>query len=1006
MNEERNDLNELPRRRRRVRITEEENMEVPVPEGNGPDMPAAVPDSGETAKQETRPEHPLTQGADSRVPAEARLMSAAPYGTAGSPVRNRPGTRPMTAARRPEGASPARVYPPVRETYRGGDRTETSQETMPHSLEGATSRVHVGYAPGRMNERNRAAETNRMPEYERMQAQVREYPEYSYAAARPARPESSGPVRTEQRRFTLLHLLVTILVIAGLILTAVLVLPAGSGLREKTAAALQGLLGGGKQEASGITGFTVTGDQGLTAPADVAFLITANKNVRDVRLVDESGNSPDIIPTGENNTDENIWTLRMHVENGYEGELRLQVFRSEEEGWQDTEYSTEVLVMTPPYAEPAGPDDGGTQPEPETDEGEAAEDLSGEPEDQAEDALMPDGTDTEGEADGADEPEWPEETGEPEEEATETPVPTETPEPTPEPTATPEPTPTPALTAEADEKAAPGLIATTVVYNGSKKVKEYNRAAKEVIRMPSGWNYSRRTSYGVLTFRGNAFRTNAAVGTVESADSLQQIWEVKTGSVRGSSQTYYGTEWTGQPAIVKWTREVREGSNIDEGKRGTENLTEVIAAGADGNIRFLDLQDGSMTRNSIKLGYPMRGTPSVHPGGFPYMNVGQYARKMKVKTGKIGLRQYNLYTQKELTLVDGLDGTMHRAYNDAGSFETSALIDRTSDCVVTAGTNGMLYLINLNSEFDYLTRTFKSRPDTIVMISKTKGQKNARTAIESSIAMYDRYVYYADMDGILRCVDTDRLAPVWAVNTGDAVMAAVALELTDTAKEDQEDQPGNVQPEPAADEPQDLPDDETVSTDEGQETPDTRRLDLYTANMLVNRKKGSAQIRRHDALSGKEIWCTEIGVAKDSKGKTDSGCKASPVIGENRLSGLVYFTVTGLNDDGRSKLNVHGDTKAALVALDKETGKIAWAYGLSDRSVSSPIAVYDGEGNGRIIQCAWDGSITMVDGLTGELVHRITVEGNIEASPAAYKDIVVVGTTGKDTEHIYGIRIQ
>ena len=48
----------------------------------------------------------------------------------------------------------------------------------------------------------------------------------------------------------------------------------------------------------------------------------------------------------------------------------------------------------------------------------------------------------------------------------------------------------------------------------------------------------------------------------------------------------------------------------------------------------------------------------------------------------------------------------------------------------------------------------------------------------------------------------------------------------------------------------------------------------------------------------------------------------------------------------------------------------------------------------------------MVDGLTGELVHRITVEGNIEASPAAYKDIVVVGTTGKDTEHIYGIRIQ
>lgn len=967
MNEERNDLNELPRRRRRVRITEEENMEAPVSAQDLPETPAAMPDSGETVKPETRPEHPLVQGADSRVPAEARLMSAAPYGTAGGAVRSRPGTRPMTAARRPEGASPVRAYPPVRETYRGGNRTENGQDTISHPLEEMTSRVHVGYAPGRMSERNQAPETVQTPENDRMQARVREYPEYSYAASRPARQESTGPAGAEQRRITPLHILVTILVIAGLALTALLVLPAGSGLREKAAAAIQGLLGGEKQEDSGITGFNVFGDQGLTAPADVTFSITANKNVRDVRLVDESGESPDIIPTGENNADENIWTLRMHVENGYEGELRLQVLRSEEAGWQDTEFSTEVLVLTPAFAEPTDPEESGTQPEanPETGETAEPEGLTGEPDGRTEGPMLPEGADADGVPDGTDEPEQPEETGEPEVEATETPAPTETPEPTPEPTATPEPTPTPALTAEADEKAAPGLIATTVVYNGSKKVKEFSRAAKEVIRMPAGWDYVKKVQMGVLTFRGNAFRTNGAVGTVESADTLQQIWEVQTGSVRGSSQTYYGTEWTGQPAIVQWSRQVRELSNIDESKRSVKSLKEVIVAGADGNIRFLDLEDGNMTRNSIKLGYPMRGTPSVHPGGFPYMNVGQYARKMKVKTGKIGLRQYNLYTQKELTLVDGLDGTMHRAYNDAGSFETSALIDRTSDCVVTAGTNGMLYLINLNSEFDYLVGSYKSKPSTIVMISKTKGQKNVRTAVESSIAMYDKYVYYADMDGILRCVDTDHLAPVWAVNTGDAVMAAVAL---------------------------DMPADE--------------QLDLYTANMLVNRKKGSAQIRRYDALSGKEIWCTEIGVAKDSKGKTDSGCKASPVIGENRLDGLVYFTVTGLNDDGRAKLNVKGDAKAALAALDKETGKIVWAYGLSDRSVSSPIAVYDGDGNGRIIQCAWDGSIIMVDGLTGELAAQITVEGNIEASPAAYNDIMVVGTTGKDTEHIYGIRIR
>ena len=967
MNEERNDLNELPRRRRRVRITEEENTETPVIPESEPETTDAAPESGETEKRETRPEHPITQSADSRVPAEARLMSAAPYGTAGSAVRSRPGTRPMTAARRPEGASPVRVYPTVREVYRDEDKTEAGRDTLPHSVEGATSRVHVGYAPGRMSERNQAPETNRAPENERMQARVREYPEYSYMPSRPVRQEIAEPVRGEQKRITSLHILVIVLLIAGLILTALLALPAGNDLRQKAAGAIQGLFGGEKKAASGITGYLVTGEQGQTAPADVTFMITANKNVRDVRLVDETGVAPEVFPTGENNTDENIWTLRMHVGNGYEGELRLQVLRSENEGWQDTEFSTEVLVLTPAYAEPtaepaAEPEDGEapSETDEETNPETEAEELSGEPDREPENTGLQAVTDGEDETDGTDEPEWPEEPAETEEEPEETPEPTETPVPTPEPTATP----VPKLTAEADEKADPGLISTTVVYNGTKKVKDYSRAAKEVIHMPAGWDYVKKVQMGVLTFRGNAFRTNGAVGTVEAADSLEQIWEAKTGSARGSTTTYYGTEWTGQPAIVQWSRQVRELSNIDEAKKEKKSLREVVVAGVDGNIRFLDLDDGTLTRNSIKLGYPMRGTPSIHPGGFPYMNVGQYARKMKAKTGKIGLRQYNLYTQKELTLVDGLDGTAHRPYNDAGSFETSSLIDRTSDCVVTAGSNGMLYLINLNSEFDWQVGSYKSKPSTIVMISKTKGQKNARTAVESSIAMYDKYVYYADMDGILRCVDTDRLSAVWAVNTGDAVMAAVALDM------------------PAED-----------------------QLDLYTANMLTNRKKGNAQIRRYDALSGKEIWCTEIGVVKDSKGKTDSGCKASPVIGENKLSGLVYFTVTGLNDDGRAKLKVSGDTKAAMVALEKETGKIAWAFGLSDRSVSSPIAVYDKDGNGRIIQCAWDGSVIMADGLTGELVSKISVEGNIEASPAAYNDIMVVATTGKDTEHIYGIRI-
>ena len=275
----------------------------------------------------------------------------------------------------------------------------------------------------------------------------------------------------------------------------------------------------------------------------------------------------------------------------------------------------------------------------------------------------------------------------------------------------------------------------------------------------------------MLTFRGNAFRTNGAAGTVKSANELEWLWEQKTGSAKSSSnQTYSGTGWPGQPAIVQWSRQIRESANcnIYEAKKEKKRLKEVIIPGMDGVIRFLDLEDGTLTRNSIKLGASFRGTPSIHTGGFPYMSVGQYARKMKSKTYKIGLRQYNLYNQKELSLIDGLDTGMKRALNTTGSFETSALVDRTSDTVITAGTNGMLYLISLNSEFDWNVGVYTSKPSTIVMVSKTKAEKAAQTAVESSVAAYDKYVFYADMGGILRCVDTNTLTPVWAADTGDS----------------------------------------------------------------------------------------------------------------------------------------------------------------------------------------------------------------------------------------------
>ena len=91
----------------------------------------------------------------------------------------------------------------------------------------------------------------------------------------------------------------------------------------------------------------------------------------------------------------------------------------------------------------------------------------------------------------------------------------------------------------------------------------------------------------------------------------------------------------------------------------------------------------------------------------------------------------------------------------------------------------MLYLESLGTTFDFNTGVLTISPSIVAMNSRAKGQKNnSLLAVESSPAAYDKYVFYADMGGVLRCVDTNTLRPVWAVDTGDSVMAAIAISFS------------------------------------------------------------------------------------------------------------------------------------------------------------------------------------------------------------------------------------
>ncbi|MDD3214883.1 MAG: PQQ-binding-like beta-propeller repeat protein, partial [Eubacteriales bacterium] len=124
------------------------------------------------------------------------------------------------------------------------------------------------------------------------------------------------------------------------------------------------------------------------------------------------------------------------------------------------------------------------------------------------------------------------------------------------------------------------------------------------------------------------------------------------------------------------------------------------------------------------------------------------------------------------------------------------------------------------------------------------------------------------------------------------------------------------------------------------------------------------------------------------------GCYASPVVGQNSVSDLVFFTVT------------NGETNATVYALSKSNGSVVWSQTLESPTVSSPVAVYNLLGDAWLIQAESSGKMTMMNAKTGAVLSTLQLDGKIESSPSVYRDVLVISTTGTDSSYIYGIKLE
>lgn len=499
------------------------------------------------------------------------------------------------------------------------------------------------------------------------------------------------------------------------------------------------------------------------------------------------------------------------------------------------------------------------------------------------------------------------------------------------------------------------------IYNGSNAVSSYNRA--NPIKLYDPVDYAKVA--GVLNFRGNNFRNAPSYGYVEmKTKTLEQIWERTMGGLASSRWefSWSGTGWTGQPVMIQWPDDVREMMNIVPEKKAKKGLVEVITASMDGNIYFYDLDDGKATRPPINIGVAVKGTPAIDPRGYPILYVGQGDYPPKGTTGNMGFRIFSLIDQSLLYFKDTAKDL--RSYRSSwGAQDSSPIIDGAADTLMYPCENGMIYTAKLNTVFDKTKKKITIKPEFVDY--KYKSSVNTSQGVESSMAIYGGYGYFDDNSGAINCIDLNTMKPVW------------------TRKMD----------------------DDSDVTPTLQQTGD--HLYLYCGTEVDNQQsitgtyQGNAYIYKMDAMTGAVIWrkgykaWTKNDVAS-SGNDINGGIMGSLIVGKGKYSNLIIASIC--MTEGYSSGNT-------IAAFNAETGDLVWEYKMKNYGWSSPVDVYDADGNLYVLMTDCISQIHLIDGSNGQKLDVIQIKknftgangtsgGNIESSASVFGNTLVIGTRG------------
>lgn len=517
----------------------------------------------------------------------------------------------------------------------------------------------------------------------------------------------------------------------------------------------------------------------------------------------------------------------------------------------------------------------------------------------------------------------------------------------PTPTPTPEPTPTPVGLPDFKPHSVDGteperLISSTAIMVDGEVVEEYESDYEINFDLPERYTELE----GIVTFRGDNFRSGAAYGTAAvSSKMLTKAWSKSTSGLSDTDGIYWsGSGWTGQPLIVKWPDATRKNiSAMYDWAREKEGLVEVIYATLDGHVYFYELTSGEYTREPLNLGFNYKGAGALDPRGYPILYVGSGVDSVN---GRSRVKVVNLIDNSVMFEFGHNETFANRGWH---MFDSSPLVSAETDQLIYPGENGILYIIHLNTKYNEQTGELSVDPDNIVKWKYNGVRSGSRywLGVESSAAIINNYIFLADNGGNLMCLDLNTLELVWVQDVLDDTNCSPVVDIEDGHP----------------------------------------YIYISTSFHYGWRSYSTAAIPifKIDAETGEIVWRTDYTcyTVQDLSG----GVQGTIAVGKNKLSDMIFVPVA----------RTPGASSGTLAALKKDTGEVVWEKETSMYSWSSPVDFYDADGNGYLLYCNSGFNIFLIDGKTGEQLDYMNLGGNIEASPAMYGNYAVVGTRAMRT---------